>query len=150
MNQYVDEGKLAGIVTTVGRRGKIVHNAACGMMDIEKQKPMQPDAIFRIASMTKPVTSVAAMLLYEEGHFDLHTPLYEFIPAFKDVKVLQRTTPEKDDLVNSVHPITIGHLMTHTSGLSYGWDPSDPVDQCYIAARSKLVERSQPRPRGYR
>ncbi len=141
MKQYVDEGKLAGIVTTVGRRGKIVHNAACGMMDIEKQKPMQPDAIFRIASMTKPVTSVAAMLLYEEGRFDLHTPLYEFIPAFKDVKVLQRTTPEKDDLVNSVRPITIGHLMTHTSGLSYGWDPSDPVDQCYIAARSKLVEQ---------
>jgi len=137
MQRYVDEGKLAGVIATVARRGQTVYLEKFGMMDIEAHKPMQFDAIFRIASMTKPVTSVAVMTLYEEGHFHLNTPISEFIPGFKDTKVFVRETDDGIELADLKRPITFRHLFTHTAGLSYGWNENDPVDRQYQKAQQE-------------
>ncbi|HOU13962.1 MAG TPA: serine hydrolase domain-containing protein [Anaerolineae bacterium] len=135
MQRYVDEGKLAGIIATVARRGQTVYLEKFGMMDIEAHKPMQFDAIFRIASMTKPITSVAIMMLYEEGHFHLNTPIANFIPGFKDTKVFARETDDGIEVADLDRPITFRHLFTHTAGLSYGWNENDPVDRQYQKAQ---------------
>ena len=123
MEMHVAQQKIAGGVTLLARHGKIAHLGVYGMMDVEAEKPMTPDTIFRIASMTKPITSVAVMMLYEEGHFRLHEPVSKFIPAFKEMHVLP---PE--DAEDSVQPIpatrqiTIWNLLTHTAGLTYHWN----------------------------
>ena len=88
MEKHIAERKIAGAVTLVARYGKIAYLGAYGMMDVQAEKPMQRDTIFRIASMTKQITSVAVMMLYEEGHFLLHEPVSKFIPAFKEMHVL--------------------------------------------------------------
>jgi CubicO group peptidase (beta-lactamase class C family) len=135
MRRYVDDGKLAGIIATVARRGLTVYLEKFGMMDIEANKPMQLDAIFRIASMTKPITSVAIMTLYEEGHFHLNTPIAEFIPGFKDTKVFVQETDGGIEVADLERPLTFRHLFTHTAGLSYGWNENDPVDRAYQKAQ---------------
>ena len=111
----------------MARRGKIAYLKAFGMADREARKPMQTDNLFRICSMTKPITSVAAMILYEEGRFLLNEPVSNFIPEFKNVKVLdppypQDKTSPPGNLVDAKHPITVRHLLTHTSGLTYHWN----------------------------
>lgn len=128
VQKAIDEEKITGVVTLVARKGEIVYSKSFGMMDKEAEKPMQTDAIFRLCSMTKPITSVAVMLLYEEGHFMLNEPVSKFIPEFKDMKVLDPPFPEDrtsppQNLVKAKRPITIYHLLTHTSGLSYHWNP---------------------------
>jgi CubicO group peptidase (beta-lactamase class C family) len=135
MQTYVDEAKLAGMITTVARQGQTVHLESTGWMDREAQRPMELDAIFRLASMTKPVTAVAIMTLYEEGHFTLNTPVSEFIPGFQDLKVFVRETEDDIEVENLIRPVTFRHLFTHTAGLSYGWNQDDPVDRCYIKLR---------------
>ena len=100
MEAHVAQQKIAGGVTLIARHGKIAHLGTYGMMDVEAEKPMMPDTIFRIASMTKPITSVAVMMLYEEGHFRLHEPVSKFIPAFKEMHVLP---PE--DAEDSASPV---------------------------------------------
>ena len=140
MQKAVNEGNCAGILTMVARRGQIAHLDCVGMMDVEAGKPMQPDTIFRIYSMSKPVTSVAAMMLYEEGHFQLKTPVSEFIPGFKDAKVFVRETKAGLELADMEQEITIHHLLTHTSGLSYGSDESSPVDALYRQAFPRSEE----------
>jgi CubicO group peptidase (beta-lactamase class C family) len=138
MQRYVDDGKLAGIIATVARRGQTAYMEKFGMMDIEANKPMQFDAIFRIASMTKPITSVAIMMLYEEGHFHLNTPISNFIPDFKDVKVfVGEGENESYYWTDLERPITFRHLFTHTAGLSYGWNENDPVDRQYQKAQKE-------------
>ncbi len=82
MQAYIDKQKLPGIRTLLARRGQLVHSATFGLMDIEANKGMREDALFRIASLSKPVTTVAAMMLYEEGHFQLSDPISRFIPCF--------------------------------------------------------------------
>ena len=144
MRQYVEQGKIAGIITTVARRGKTVHLEKFGLMDIEAQKPMQFDVIFRIASMTKPITSIAAMMLYEEGHFNLNTPISKFIPAFKDMQVLVKETEAGLELSPLEHEITFRHLFTHTAGLAYGYNPKDTLDRLYQAAHQKLQQSGSP------
>jgi CubicO group peptidase (beta-lactamase class C family) len=131
MQRYVDKGKLAGIVTAVTRRGKLVHEEKYGMMDVEADKPMQLDTIFRIYSMTKPITSVAVMMLYEEGRFFLSDPVHKYIPAFEDVKVFVQKTETGLELADLERPITIRDLLTHTSGLSYGFEEDSYVDEQY-------------------
>jgi CubicO group peptidase (beta-lactamase class C family) len=144
IQRYIDEGKLPGVIATISRRGQTVYQEKFGWMDIEARKPMQFDAIFRIASMTKPITSVAAIMLYEEGHFNLNTPVYEFIPAFKDAKVFVRETENGPELADLERPITMRHLFTHTSGLSYGFNPADPVDKLYLQARQQREREETP------
>jgi len=124
MQQHVDEGRLAGAVAMVAREGKVAYFQTVGMQDREKKIEMKPGTIFRIASMSKAITSVAVMMLYEEGKFQLKDPVSKFIPEFGNVKVLASANDAsaEDGLVAARRPITIRHLLTHTSGLTYQWD----------------------------
>jgi len=131
LQDYVDTENLPGFLTVIARRGKIVHFETVGMRDIENEKPVEPDTIFRIYSMSKPITSVAVMMLYEEGHFQLDTPVSRFIPEFGNMKVYNENQTEISDAEKEM---TIKHLLTHTAGLTYGWG-SKPVDERYKALK---------------
>jgi len=132
MNRYVKSGKLAGVVTCLARRGKIFHREQFGYQNIEANTPVSYDSIFRIYSMSKPITSTALMMLYEDALFNLADPISQFIPAFDDVKVWRADgeweTPSR--------PITVQDLLRHTAGLSYGVFESSnsPVDKLYDEA----------------
>lgn len=128
---YVDEKKAAGFVTMVARRGKVAHFGSFGLMDIDSGRAMRPDAIFRIFSMSKPITSVAVMILYEEGHFQLDDPVSKFIPEFKEMKVFVKKTEAGIETTDAKHQITIRNLLTHTSGLAYGLGKDTEVDMMY-------------------
>jgi CubicO group peptidase (beta-lactamase class C family) len=119
----VDRGEIAGAVTLVARHGQVVWLNATGYQDHENRRPMRTDSIFRICSMTKPIVSLAVMLLYEEGRFQLDDPISKFIPEFKDEKVLVTPKEGKPYTIPASKPITIRSLLTHTSGLTYNWDP---------------------------
>jgi CubicO group peptidase (beta-lactamase class C family) len=122
MQSYVDKGKLPGAVTLIARRGQVAHAECVGMRDIEARKPMQLDTLFPIYSMTKPITAVAMMILYEEGKYQLYDPLSRFIPEFKDVKVILKTNEAGMELTGLEREITIRDLLTQTSGfVSGGW-----------------------------
>lgn len=118
----VDRGEIAGAVTLVARRGQIVWLDARGKQDRENGKAMRTDSIFRICSMTKPIVTLGLMMLYEEGRFQLDDPVAKYIPEFTDAKVL---APQEGGpyTVPAKHPITIRNLLTHTSGITYNWDP---------------------------
>ncbi len=134
MQRYIDENKLPGMITMVARQGKIVHFEKYGMMDIGK--PMELNTIFRIASMTKPITSVAVMILYEEGYFQLDDPISKFIPEFNGLKVFSSKDSNGIHVVDQIRPMTILDLLTHTSGLTYGLGfGNTPVDSMYTAAK---------------
>ena len=129
LNQrYVDEGKLAGAMTMVARHGKIVHLSAAGSYGIDDDKPLSEDTLFRIYSMTKPITAVALMMLYEEGGFQLSDPVSKFLPQFKNMKVWN-----EGRLEDAQREMTMHHLLTHTAGLSYGAGKSE-FDQAYQEA----------------
>ncbi len=126
MQEHVDNGLLAGAVALVARDGKVAYLKTVGMQDRERNVPMKPDAIFRIASMSKPITSVAVMMLYEEGWFRLSDPVSKYLPEFKDMKVLVSDAAggkATEQVVPAKREITIRNLLTHTSGLTYHWDP---------------------------
>jgi CubicO group peptidase (beta-lactamase class C family) len=127
LQDYVDAEHLPGFLTVVARRGKIVHFETIGMRDVENEKPVEPDTIFRIYSMSKPITSVAVMILYEEGHFQLGTPVSKFIPEFENMKVYNE---DQTEILDANKEITIKHLLMHTAGLTYGWGDK-PVDERY-------------------
>jgi CubicO group peptidase (beta-lactamase class C family) len=120
MEQYVRDGRLAGSVTLVARRGNVVALEAVGMRDREAGSPMRPDSIFRIASQTKAIVSVAVLMLQEEGRLLLSDPLHKYIPEFRESKVAVPREGGGHDLVPAKRPITLRDLLTHTSGLSYG------------------------------
>jgi CubicO group peptidase (beta-lactamase class C family) len=130
MQAYVDRREAGGIVTLVAREGKIVDVHATGFQDIESRKPMQTDTIFRIASMSKPITSIAAMMLEEEGKLFLTDPVSKFIPAFKG----QRVIADGGTTVAARREITIRDLLAHRSGLSYGFLNGGPVGDAYRKA----------------
>ncbi|MCX6046034.1 MAG: serine hydrolase [Chloroflexi bacterium] len=142
MQRYIDENKFAGIVTLIARRGQLVHFEAIGLQDRETNQPMQVDSLFRIYSMTKPITTVAAMLLYEEGRFQLSDPVAKFIPAFQETKVWVQQNFAGMELAPQASPMTIRDLMTHTAGLSYGWFNDTPVDALYREAQLLSGKRS--------
>jgi CubicO group peptidase (beta-lactamase class C family) len=136
MQKYIDENKLPGIITMVARHGKVVHFEKYGMMDADK--PMQLNTIFSLQSMTKPITSVAAMMLYEEGLFQLDDPVSKYIPEFKDLKVFSSKDKDGIHVVDQIKPMTIRNLLTHTSGLTYGMydiNGNTPVDSMYNAVK---------------
>ncbi len=118
----LEEKRLAGAVTLVIRRGGVALLNAQGMSDREAGKPMKTDAIFRICSMTKPITSTAVMMLYEEGRFQLNDPVSKYIPEFKHPKVLAKTASGQVYTIPASGEITIRELLTHTSGLTYNWN----------------------------
>jgi CubicO group peptidase (beta-lactamase class C family) len=117
---YIDDGRLAGVVTLVARRGRLVHFEAQGLADVGAKTPMRKDAIFRMASCSKPVTAVAVLMLMEEGKLRLDDPVSRFIPEFKNLKVAIAKPGGEVDLVPAARPITIHDLLTHTSGLGSG------------------------------
>ncbi len=135
--QNIDQERLAGAVVLIARHGLVAYLEAAGMQDREADIPMRPNTIMRIASMTKPITSVAVMMLYEEGHFRLSDPVANYIPAFRDPVVLADRSGGSGSssewkVVPAKRPITIRHLLTHTSGLTYQWD--DRLGQAYYDA----------------
>jgi len=125
MQEFIDAGRTAGVMTMVARHGAVVHWEATGWRVLDEQ-PLERDDVFRIYSMTKPVTSVAVMMLVEEGTVQLDQPLSDHIPAFADVQVYN-----EGDLRPPSRPITIRDLLRHTSGLTYGVFGNSPVDQMY-------------------
>ena len=131
MQRWVDDGKIPFALTMIAREGRLVHFEKCGMQDIATAKPVEFDTILRIYSMTKPITSVAVMMLYEEGHFQLGTPISELIPAFKDMQVY---TEDGSAIVYAEREMTIKHLLTHTAGLIYGGDWEHPINERYRQA----------------
>ncbi len=140
---YIDRDEIAGMIAHVTRRGTVAYHNAFGWLDREARTPMRDDAIFQIMSMTKPVTSVALMTLYDEGAFHLNTPIAKFLPEFRDTPVFVRETADGIELEDLKQPITFRHLLTHTSGLSYGWNDQDPVDRAYQADQRKHAAAGQ-------
>jgi CubicO group peptidase (beta-lactamase class C family) len=131
---YVDSGRLPGTLVVVARAGKVAHVSAYGYRDPGTSQPVETDTIWRIYSMTKPVTTVAAMMLYEEGAFDLIDPVSRFIPSFGDMRIYQAGPWLAPITVPAREPIRIWHLLTHTSGLTYGFFCTHAVDAAYRAA----------------
>ena len=131
--RYVDDGRLPGWLLLVARRRQIVHLATYGRRDVEADRPVEVDTLFRLYSMTKPVTSVAAMMLYEEGGFELKDPVSRFIPSFADVRVYRSGSALNPVTEPAAEPVRIWHLLTHTSGLTYGFHHATPVDAMYRA-----------------
>ena len=127
----IADGKLAGLVTLVARRGAVVQCRAYGQADVERGTKMSTETIFRIYSMTKPLTSVATMMLYEEGRFQLDDPITRFLPCFRNQRVWTGGSRGKLDTVPAKRDITFRDLLSHTSGLTYGFLESTSVDALY-------------------
>jgi CubicO group peptidase (beta-lactamase class C family) len=134
MQAFVDRHEAGGIVTLVAREGKVVDVHAVGFRDVESNGPMRQDTIFRIASMSKPITSVAVMMLYEEGKLQLTDPVSRYIPAFRNGRVVSNAEGGTVNTVPVQRDITIRDLLTHRSGLSYGFLDSGPVGAAYRAS----------------
>src|ERR1700744_4998313 len=126
--RYVDDGLLSGWLLAISRHGKLVHVSHYGHRDKEAGLEVEPDTLWRVYSMTKPVTSVAAMMLYEEGAFELTDPVAKFIPSFSGVRVYTGGSDQRPVTVPATEPVRIWHLLTHTSGLTYGFHRNNPVD----------------------
>src|SRR5262245_6756013 len=132
-----EEKAASGIVVLVARKGGVAHFGAYGALDVEAKVPMKKDALFRICSMSKPITSVAAMILFEEGAFLLDDPVAKFLPEFSDMKVLAAQQPAgatEPALVPAARPITIRDLLTHSSGIAYRFIAPPPLDALYTKA----------------
>ena len=126
VDREIADGNLVGTVTLVARHGQVVHFEAAGRYGLEDDRPMDTDALFRIFSMTKPITTVAAMILYEEGAFHLGDPVAKYIPELADMQLLIDGEP-----VPPQSQMTIEQLMTHTAGLTNGWHIEHPVERAY-------------------
>ena len=138
LERYVEGGHLAGAIGLIYRKGHIAYCNAIGQRELETGLPMTEETIFRIYSMTKPITSVAALMLFEDGHFLLDDPVALFLPEFADVQVC---TGDLQNRVPPDRPSTIKDLLMHTAGLSYGWDQDSPVEQLYrrsVGSRQNL------------
>jgi CubicO group peptidase (beta-lactamase class C family) len=131
--RWVDDGQLPGFLVTVARHGKLVHVGRAGLRDVENALPVEEDTRWRIFSMTKPVTSVAAMMLYEEGAFELNDPIATWLPEFADTPVYVAGSAMKPVTAPQTEPIRVRHLLTHMSGLTYGFHHAHPCDAMYRA-----------------
>ncbi len=147
--RYVEAGYLPGMLTHVYRQGHLVHTGICGHMDLERDKPMREDAIFRIYSMSKPITAVALMMLVEEGLIGLDDPIHNYIPAWKTLGVyasgmpsLLPDAPPSFLTTPTLRPTKVIDLATHTSGLTYGFMNCTAVDAAY--RKAKVTDRESP------
>ena len=140
MKALVDDKQLAGIVTMVARHGQVVQQSTYGYQDVASKTPMRQDSIFRIYSMTKPITGVAMMMLYEEGKWKPSDPISRYIPEFRDLKVFTGVDKDgKPTLEAPKHAPTMGELMSHTAGFTYGFFGASPVDKLYQQANPARV-----------
>ncbi len=145
--RYIDSGKLPGMQAIIARRGEVVHFSSLGLRDRERHQPVRDDTIFRIYSMTKPITSLALMMLVEEGALSLLDPVHLHIPSWKDLQVYAGGAEGSFTTTASQRPMLIVDLLRHTSGLTYGFQRRTAVDAAYrsvfgerIAAASSLTE----------
>jgi CubicO group peptidase (beta-lactamase class C family) len=129
--RYIEAKKIAGSLTLVARKGEVAYLSALGQMDIERNKPMTEDTIFRIYSMSKPITSVALMMLYEHGHFQLDDPVYKYIPEWRNLQVYQLGNHPGWVTTPCERPMTIRDLFCHMSGLTYGFMERTNIDRAY-------------------
>lgn len=134
MQKLVADNKLPGVLTVVARRGRAAYADCVGYRDVAAKAPVTEDTLYRIYSMTKPITSTAIMMLYEEGRFQLDDPISRYLPMFKEMRVYAGGTADKYDTVPAKSQITFKQLLTHTSGLTYGFTGS-PVSAIYQAAK---------------
>ncbi|MBX3621975.1 MAG: beta-lactamase family protein [Rhizobacter sp.] len=137
---YIQPGKLVGCQTLVARRGQVAYRSALGQMDRERGKPLGDDTVFRIYSMTKPITSVALMMLYEQGHFQLNDAVSRVIPEWREQRVWVTGSGRDMQTRAPARPVTFRHLLTHSGGITYGGGPLPapgatlhPVDEAYEA-----------------
>ena len=131
MRRWVDSGRLPGLLVAIVRADRLAWFEAFGRRDVEAGRPVEPDTIYRIYSMTKPITTVAALMLYEDGRFQLDDPVAKFIPAFAETRVFESGDAESFTTVPLARPITVHDLMVHTSGLTYGFQHEHAVDALY-------------------
>ena len=131
MRRWVDSERLPGLLVAVVRDDRLAWIETCGLRDVEAGLPAAPDTIYRMYSMTKPITTVAALMLYEEGCFQLDDPVARFLPAFSETRVYAGGSAESFETEPLARPITVHDLMTHTSGLTYAFQDEHPVDALY-------------------
>jgi CubicO group peptidase (beta-lactamase class C family) len=134
LHRYVDDGKIPGVQTLVSRRGELVHRDVYGCTDVEAGTPVAPDTLYRIYSMTKPLTSVALMMLFEEGAVLLENPVSRWLPELADLRVWVGGTADAPETRPLETPLTVHHMLTHTSGLTDGFQMAHPVDELYRRA----------------
>ncbi|PYK99975.1 MAG: hypothetical protein DME19_06635 [Verrucomicrobia bacterium] len=132
--RFVDEGQHAGAITLLARKGRLADFRTYGYRDLEKKLPMERDTICRMYSMSKIITSVGTLVLFEEGRFNLDDPVSRYLPEMKDMKVMTGGTADAPQLEPLKRPITIKHLLTHTSGLIYDFDGDDELHKLYQRA----------------
>jgi CubicO group peptidase (beta-lactamase class C family) len=145
INDYVNKGEIPGVVSIIARHGKVAYFKSFGMKDINARKRMSDDALFRIMSMTKPITSVAVMTLYEEGKFLLSDPVSKYIPEFKNPKVAIKSSASGTvELVPAKSEITIRELLNHTSGIAGSLSDTQASVKTKITALAKMPLQSQP------
>src|ERR1044071_2028973 len=157
MKAIVDNKQLAGVATMVARHGQVVQSMVYGQQDIASNTPLQKDTIVRIYSMTKPITGVAMMILYEEGKWKPTDPISRYIPEFKDLKVFKSLDADGKPVVDLPgHAPTLGELMSHTAGFTYGLFGASPVDKLYMQANplaasslQDFINRVAPLPLAY-
>jgi CubicO group peptidase (beta-lactamase class C family) len=140
--RYVEAGRFPGTRLLVYRRGKVVHSAVQGLADVERRAPIRDDTIFRIYSMTKPITSVAFMMLFEEGRVALDDPVHKYIPEWKNLGVFQAGTLPAFLTKPPARPMLIVDLLRHTSGLTYGFQQRSNVDAAYRELKIGEVEKA--------
>jgi len=131
LKRYVDAGKIAGTLTLIARRGQIAYLEPLGHLEIERRRPVTPESIWRIYSMTKPITSVGLLMLYEQGRFQLDDPVHRFIPAWQNQRVFVGGNYPVFKTAPVERPMTIRDLLSHTSGLTYGFMERTNVDAAY-------------------
>ena len=131
LERAVADNRLPGIIALAQRRGAVIHHSVHGLMDIEAGRPMQADTLFRIYSMTKPIVSLALMMLHDEGRLQLHDPVSRYIPSFAKTKVYSHISENQPRFGDQDPPMTVFNLLTHTSGLTYGGDPWHPADRAF-------------------
>ena len=131
MRRWVDSERLPGLLVAVVRDDRLAWIETCGLRDVEAGLAAAPDTIYRLYSMTKPITTVAALMLYEEGCFQLDDPVARFLPAFSQTRVYAGGSAESFETEPLARPITVHDLMTHTSGLTYAFQDEHPVDALY-------------------
>jgi CubicO group peptidase (beta-lactamase class C family) len=140
--RYVDAGRFPGTQVLIYRRGKVVHSTVQGYADLERKVPVKDDTIFRIYSMTKPITSVAFMMLFEEGRVALDEPVHKYIPEWKNLGVFQAGTYPAFLTRPPTRPMQIVDLLRHTSGLTYGFQQRSNVDAAYRERKIGEVEKA--------
>jgi len=142
--RYVETGKLVGALLTIARRGETVHTAIVGLADRERKTPLREDTIFRIFSMTKPITSVAFMMLVEEGLVGLDDPVHRFIPSWRDVGIFVAGVPGAFQTKRAIAPMRIIDLLRHTSGLTYDFQARTNVDAAYRKFKIGVIDSGVP------